>query len=75
MFQGGGGNGVAVVAADEDDRTRTGRSDVETGMEVAFAGGAFAEVTGDDAGWDVRVLEGLEFERVGCSGGLRDLGC
>lgn len=44
-------------------------------MEVAFAGGAFAEVAGDDARWDVRVLEGLEFERVGCSGGLGDLGC
>lgn len=44
-------------------------------MEVAFAGGAFAEVTGYDPGCQVGVLEGLKFERVCCSGGLRDLGC
>lgn len=44
-------------------------------MEVAFAGGAFAEIASDDAGWDVRVLESLEFKGVGCSGRLRDLGC
>jgi hypothetical protein len=34
-------------------------------MEVAFAGGTLAEVAGDDAGWFVWVLEGLEFQCVG----------
>lgn len=43
-------------------------------MEVAFAGGAFAEVAGYYPLWDVWVLERLELERVGCAGGLRDLG-
>ena len=67
LFQGWGGDGVAVVAADEDDRAGAGGGDVETGVEVAFAGGAFAEVAGDDAGGGVGVLEGLDFEGVGCS--------
>lgn len=75
MFQGRGGDSVAIVAAYENDRTRTGGGDVEAGVEVAFTGSTFPEVAGDDAGWDVRVLEGLKFERVGCSRGLGDLGC
>lgn len=67
LFQGRGGDGVAVVAADEDNGTGAGGGDVEAGVEVAFAGGAFAEVAGDDAGGEVGVLEGLDFEGVGCS--------
>lgn len=43
-------------------------------MEVAFAGGAFAEVAGYDSLGEVWVLEGLEFEGVGGAGGLGDLG-
>lgn len=44
-------------------------------MEITFAGGAFTEVAGDDPGCEVGVLERLEFERVGCTGGVGDLGC
>lgn len=42
-------------------------------MEVAFAGGALAEIAGYYFGWVVGVLEGLEFYGVGCAGGLGDL--
>lgn len=45
----GGGNGEAVVAADEEHRAGFGGGDVEGGVEVAFRGGAFAKVTGYDA--------------------------
>lgn len=44
-------------------------------MEIAFAGGAFAKIAGDNAGWGVGALEGLEFQGIGSAGGLRDLGC
>lgn len=67
LFQGRGGDGVAVVAADEDDGAGAGGGEVEAGVEVAFAGGAFTEVAGDDTGGGVGVLEGLDFEGVGCS--------
>ena len=75
MFEGRGGDGVAVVAAEEDDGAGAGSGDVKGGVEVAFAGGAFAEIAGCDAGGNGGVLEGLEFECVGCAGGLGDLGC
>lgn len=74
LFQGGRRDGVAVVAADEDDGAGAGGGDVEGGVEVALAGGAFAEVAGYDALGEVWVLEGLEFESVGGAGGLGDLG-
>ena len=67
LFQGWGGDGVAVVAADENDGAGAGGGEVEAGVEIAFAGGAFAEVAGDDTGGGVGVLEGLDFEGVGCS--------
>lgn len=44
-------------------------------MEIAFAGGAFAEVASYDSCGDVGVLESLQFERVSGASGLRDLGC
>ena len=44
-------------------------------MEVAFAGGAFAEVAGYYSRGVVGVLEVFEFYGVGCAGGLGDLGC
>lgn len=75
LLEGWGGDGVAVVAAQEDDGAGAGGGDVEGGVEIAFAGGAFAEVAGYYAPRQVGVLEGLEFESVGCAGGLRDLGC
>lgn len=74
LFQGGRGDGVAVVAADEHNGAGAGGGDVEGGVEVALAGGAFAEVAGYDALGEVWVLEGLEFECVGGAGGLGDLG-
>lgn len=44
-------------------------------MEIAFAGGALAEITGDDArGVGVWGKEGAELESVGCPCGLGDLG-
>lgn len=43
-------------------------------MEVAFAGGAFAEVAGRDPGWEIGVLQGLQFKGVGGAGGLGELG-
>lgn len=73
LFECRGGDGVPVVPADEDDGAGTGCGDVEGGMKVAFASGALAEVTGYDSGGEVGVLEGLEFQSVGCPGGLRDL--
>lgn len=66
---------VPVVAADEDDGAGARRGDVQRGVEVAFAGGAFAEVAGDDAGGEGRVAEALQFEGVGGARGLGDLGC
>ena len=74
LFQGRGGDGVAVVAADEDYGTGSGGGNVEPCVEVAFAGSAFAEVASYYAGWGVGVLEGLELQGVGGSGGLGDLG-
>ena len=43
-------------------------------MEVAFAGGALAEVAGYDARWYFWVLESLDFQGVCRTGGLGDLG-
>ena len=43
-------------------------------MEITFGGGAFAEVAGHNALGEGRVVLSLEFERVGCPGGLWDLG-
>lgn len=42
-------------------------------MEITFTGRAFAEVAGDYSRDDIGVLEGLNFESVGCSSCLRDL--
>lgn len=70
-----GGDGVAVVAADEDDGAGPRGGDVQAGVEVAFAGGALAEVAGYDAGRGIGVLEGLELQGVGGAGGLGNLGC
>jgi len=46
LFDCGGGDCEAVVAADEDYGTGTCGCYVEGGVKVAFAGGAFAEVAG-----------------------------
>lgn len=40
--------GVPVVAAEEDDRNAKCGGEVESGVGIAFAGGAIAEVTNDD---------------------------
>ena len=44
-------------------------------MEIAFAGGAFAEIACYDAWWDIGVLEGLELQGVGRACSLWDLCC
>ena len=44
-------------------------------MEIAFAGGTFAEVAGYDSLGEVGVLEGLQLEGVSGARGLGDLGC
>ena len=44
-------------------------------MEVAFAGGAFAEVAGYYSLGKGGVGEVLQFKGVGGAGGLGDLGC
>lgn len=75
LFQCRGGDGVAVVAADEDDGAGASGGDVQAGVKVAFACSALAEVAGYDSGRGVGVLEGLEFQGVGGAGGLGDLGC
>lgn len=46
LFDCGGGDCEAVVAADQDYGTGTCGCYVEGGVKVAFAGGAFAEVAG-----------------------------
>lgn len=75
LVAGGCGDGVAVVAADEDAGCLSCGGDVEGGVEVAFARGAFAEVGDGHTGFGVRVLLVLEFERVGCAGCVGELGC
>jgi hypothetical protein len=70
-----GADGVAVVAADENHGAGARRGDVERGVEIAFAGGALAEIAGYDSGWDVGVGEALDFEGIGCACCLWDLGC
>ena len=74
MFQGRGADGVAVIAAYEHDRAGTGGGDVEGGVEIAFRGGAFAEVAGCYSSGEGGVEETLEFQGVGGAGGLGDLG-
>jgi len=64
---------VPVVPADEDHGARARRGQVERRVEIALAGGAFAEVAGGDARREVRVLEPLQLQGVGGAGGLRDL--
>ena len=44
LLRGRGGDGPAVVAADEDDRRAQRGRKVEGGVEVAFAGGALTKV-------------------------------
>lgn len=44
-------------------------------MEVAFAGGAFAEIAGYNPGVEGRVLQCSHFERVSGAGGLGELSC
>ena len=56
LFQCGGRDGVAVVAADEDDGAGARCGYVEGGVEIAFAGGSFAKVAGYDSGRDIGVL-------------------
>lgn len=73
LLDGGGGDGEAVVAADEDDWTGARGGYVEGGVEVTFASGTFAEVAGYNSLGDGGVLKGLEFEGVGCAGGLGNL--
>jgi len=43
-------------------------------MEVSFAGGTFAKVTGYYPRREFGILQGLKFECVSCAGGLWDLG-
>lgn len=73
MFQCGRADRVSVVAADVDDGAGARGGDIERGVEVAFRGGAFTEEAGDYPGWQVRVLESLNFQRVGGAGCLGDL--
>lgn len=54
-------DGVPVVSADEDRRAGAGGGYIQRGMEVAFAGGAFAKVAGYYRRGDVGVSEGFEF--------------
>lgn len=60
-------DGVAVVAAEEEDGRLQGGGKVECSVEVALGGGALAEVAGDDA-----VFAAL-LQRIGGSGGLGQL--
>lgn len=50
LLKRGRGNGVAVVAADEDDGAGPRGGDVEGGVEVARAGGSLAEEGDGDEG-------------------------
>ena len=75
LLQCGRRDGVPVVAAYEDDGAGACGGNVEGGVAVAFAGGAFAKVAGYDSRWEVGVLQGLQFQGVGGAGGLGELGC
>lgn len=74
LFQRWGRDCKAVVAADEDDGAGACGGDVEGGVEIAFAGGTFAEIACYDSGSYVGILKGLKLESVGGAGGLRNLG-
>ena len=73
MLKSGRRDGVAVVAAHEYDGARARGGDVEGRVEVAFRGGAFAEVASCYSRGKGGVQESLELESVGGAGGLRDL--
>lgn len=49
LLFGGGGDGVAVVTAEEDHWALKGGGEVEAGMCVAFAGSPLSKVTDDGA--------------------------
>ena len=75
LLEGGCRDGVSVVPADEDDGAGAGGGDVERGVEVPFGRGTFAKVAGcHGAGLAWRGV-GLQLQRIGCAGGLRDLSC
>ena len=69
-----GGDCEPVVAADEHYGAGARGCYVESGVEVAFAGGAFAEVACYYSVGEFRVLQCLEFEGVGCTDCLWYLG-
>lgn len=54
----GGGDGVAIVTAEEDHRALEGGGEVEAGVCVAFAGGPLSKVT-DDGAVEVFPLDGV----------------
>ena len=67
LFQRRSGDGVAVVAADEDHRTVARGRHVESGVEVAFGCGALAEVADDN------VARVFELQGVGGADSVGDL--
>lgn len=75
LVQRGRRDGVAVVAADEDDGARARRSNVHGGVEVTFAGSALAEETYRYLGLGVGVLQLLHLQGVAGTRCLRDLRC
>lgn len=58
LLFGGGGDGVAVVTAEEDHWALEGGGEVEAGVCVALAGGSLAKVT-DDGAVQVFPLDGV----------------
>mmetsp|Transcript_23920 Transcript_23920/g.70165 ORF Transcript_23920/g.70165 Transcript_23920/m.70165 type:complete len:278 (-) Transcript_23920:336-1169(-) len=63
-----GADGVAIVAAEEDDGDLEGRGEVQSSVEVALASCSFAKVTHHHGRLAVMLL------RVGSADGLRKLG-
>ena len=73
MFECGCGDGVAVVAAEEDDGAGAGGSDIESGVEVTLGGGAFAEVGDCYAMGSGRLAGVSQFQGIRCASCMEQL--
>ena len=74
LLDGRGGDGEAVIPAEEDHRAGARSCYIESGVEITFASGTFAKVAGYDSGYNLRILEALELQCVSCSCGVGYLG-